>query len=190
MIGIYLALIDEPSDKEKFNEIYYRYKDMMFCKAMTILHNASLSEEAVQESFLKIAKNISKISETDCSKTAAFIVIIIRNTAINMLKSEHMGETISIDEVDEIADISDISNDMLSMLISREGYEILVSALKSLDKKYCDVLMLKLVYEYSIEDISAMLKIPKRTIESRIYRGRKQLIKLLEDTSNDASENK
>lgn len=81
MLGFYLALIDDPSDKEKFAEIYAHYKNMMHQKAMPILHNTALAEEAVQESFLKIAKNISKISSPVCSKTASFIVIIVRNTS-------------------------------------------------------------------------------------------------------------
>ena len=187
MIGMYLALIDEPTDKEKFNEIYYRYKDMMFYKAMSILHNPSIAEEAVQESFLKIAINISKISAANCSKTAAFIVIIIRNTAINMLKSEHLGETVPIDEVDEIVDIS---TDLLTSLITREGYEKLITELKKLDKIYSDILMLKLVYGYNTDDISEMLKIPKRTVESRVYRGKKLLIKRLEVENDNENENK
>lgn len=39
MLSIYLALIDEPSDKEKFEQIYNAYKNMMFRIAMKILNN-------------------------------------------------------------------------------------------------------------------------------------------------------
>lgn len=97
MLGFYLSLIDEPDDKEKFAEIFRSYGNMMFSKAMSVLHNTALAEEAVQESFLKIAKNISKISDPNCSKTAAFIVIIVRNTALDMLKSEHINDTEPLD---------------------------------------------------------------------------------------------
>lgn len=77
MLEMCLALIDEPSDKEKFTKIYYAYNDMMFRTAMKVLNNKSLAEEAVQDSFIKIAKNISKFSEPVCSKSAGFIVIIV-----------------------------------------------------------------------------------------------------------------
>lgn len=66
MLSFYLTLIDEPSDKEKFTEIYEHYKGMMMQKAMSILHSSALAEEAVQESFVKIAKNIFKISSPIC----------------------------------------------------------------------------------------------------------------------------
>ena len=88
MLSFYLTLIDEPSDKEKFTEIYEHYKGIMMQKAMSILHSSALAEEAVQESLVKIAKNIFKISSPICSKTASFIVIIVRNTSYDILRTE------------------------------------------------------------------------------------------------------
>lgn len=176
MLGFYLSLIDEPDDKEKFAEIFRSYGNMMFSKAMSILHNAALAEEAVQESFLKIAKNISKISDPNCSKTAAFIVIIVRNTALDMLKSEHINDTEPLDEA-----IPDISSDTLSRIISNDGYNALLNAVNGLDSIYSDILMLKLVYGYDTLSISKLMKIPVKTADSRIYRGKKLLMTKLEE---------
>lgn len=176
MLGFYLSLIDEPDDKEKFAEIFRSYGNMMFSKAMSILHNAALAEEAVQESFLKIAKNISKISDPNCSKTAAFIVIIVRNTALDMLKSEHINDTEPLDEA-----IPDITSDTLSRIISNDGYNALLNAVNGLDSIYSDVLMLKLVYGYDTASISKLMNIPVKTADSRIYRGKKLLMTKLEE---------
>lgn len=176
MLGFYLSLIDEPDDKEKFAEIFKSYGNMMFSKAMSVLHNTALAEEAVQESFLKIAKNISKISEPNCSKTAAFIVIIVRNTALDMLKNEHINDTEPLDEA-----IPDISSDVLSRIISSDGYSALLNAVNGLDSIYSDVLMLKLVYGYDTASISKLMNIPVKTADSRIYRGKKLLMTKLEE---------
>lgn len=176
MLGFYLSLIDEPDDKEKFAEIFRSYGNMMFSKAMSILHNAALAEEAVQESFLKIAKNISKISDPNCRKTAAFIVIIVRNTALDMLKTEHINDREPLDEA-----IPDISSDTLSRIISNDGYNALLNAVNGLDSIYSDVLMLKLVYGYDTASISKLMNIPVKTADSRIYRGKKLLMTKLEE---------
>lgn len=176
MLGFYLSLIDEPDDKEKFAEIFRSYGNMMFSKAMSVLHNTALAEEAVQESFLKIAKNISKISEPNCSKTAAFIVIIVRNTALDMLKNEHINDTEPLDEA-----IPDISSDVMSRIISSDGYSALLNAVNGLDSIYSDVLMLKLVYGYDTASISKLMNIPVKTADSRIYRGKKLLMTKLEE---------
>ena len=176
MLGFYLSLIDEPDDKEKFAEIFRSYGNMMLSKAMSVLHNTALAEEAVQESFLKIAKNISKISDPNCSKTAAFIVIIVRNTALDMLKNEHINDTAELD-----GDIPDISSDVLSHIISSDGYSALLNAVGELDSIYSDILMLKLVYGYDTLSISKLMKIPVKTADSRIYRGKKLLMTKLEE---------
>lgn len=176
MLSICLSLIDEPSDKEKFLAIYESYKNMMFYKAMSVLHSSSLAEEAVQESLIKIAKNISKISSIDCSQTRSFIVIIVRNTSLNMIGSERIKETEGIDD-----DTPDVSMDVLSKVMSKQGYEHLITLVNELDDIYTDVLTLKLVMGYSNEEISSLLGVPRRTVDSRIYRGKKILQRKLED---------
>ena len=63
MLSACMALIDEPSDKEKFEEIYSSYKDMMYETAVSVIKDETEAEDIVQDSFLKIAKNISKFSK-------------------------------------------------------------------------------------------------------------------------------
>ncbi|MBR5089712.1 MAG: RNA polymerase sigma factor [Ruminiclostridium sp.] len=176
MLTFTLSLIDEPSDREKFNEIYRKYKNMMFYKAMSLLHDEVLAEEAVQESLIKIVKNISKISDVNCSKTKAFIVIIVRNTSLDIIRTEHIGETVPLG--DEI--IPDVSQDVLEKLVSREGYEKLMSAVSELDDIYRDILTLRYVYGYGNDELAKLLGLSRRTIESRVYRGKKMLIERLE----------
>lgn len=93
----YFTLIDEQSDRDKFKKIYFHYRDMMYRFAFSILNNQANVEDAVQESFFKLAKNISKISDPVCSKTSAFIVIIVRNTCYDILRKEK-GVKISYDD--------------------------------------------------------------------------------------------
>ncbi len=180
MLGFCLALIDEPNDKEKFVEIYNTYKEIMFRKALSILHNEAVAEEAVQESFLKIAKNISKVSAVKSSRTAAFVIIIVRNTALNCLKSEHINDTEII-----AYETVDVSRDTLKEVFSELGFNYLVNEITSLDPIYSDILSLKLIHQYSVSEICDILDIPVKTAESRLYRGKRILAKRLEDYYNE-----
>ena len=132
MLGFYLALIDNPSDKETFSEIYNHYRDMMHQKAMSILHNRALAEEAVQESFLKIAKNISKISSPVCSKTAAFIVIIVRNTSYDILRREKPDKNVLLDE--EIS-AENIEMPDINEVLSTVGINFILEVINKMDDK-------------------------------------------------------
>lgn len=181
MLGMYLALIDEPSDKEKFSKIYNEYKDMMFQKAYLLLNNSALAEEAVQESLLKIAKNIHKISEPVCSKTAAFIVIIVRNTCYDILKKEKNVDILSLDENIETLNISfpDVEQAIVGI-----GFNGIVKLICCMDKIYSDVMKLKYIYGYSSKEIAEILNITSKNAEMRLYRGKQILKSMLEEDGN------
>ncbi len=134
MLAICLALIDEPSDKELFMELYHNHKLLMKSAAFRALNNRCLVEDAVQEALLTIASKIERFHGLSADQQAALITIITRNTAIN-----------------------------------------------SLDNIYSDVLMLKYVYGYDCRTISEMFHVSTRTIESRIYRGKKLLAKVVSE---------
>ena len=51
---IYLAMIDSPEGRHKFEFIYNRYKNLMFYTASKILGDTRDSEDTVHDAFLKI----------------------------------------------------------------------------------------------------------------------------------------
>ena len=176
MLSIYLALIDEPSDREKFERIYHTYRKLMLSTAMSVLHNAALAEESVQESFLKIAKNISAFSSEGCNKTAGLIVIIVRNTSIAILRKERREASLSYDD-NILADISapDVAN------ILSGGISDVLDIISSLDSPFCDVLTLKYVYGYRNSEIAKLLGITEQNAAVRIYRAKNALKTKLEE---------
>ena len=61
MLQLYLALIDEEWDLIRFEEAYYEYKGLLHYIAKKILQDEHRAEDAVQEAFLRIAKNFHKV---------------------------------------------------------------------------------------------------------------------------------
>ena len=179
MVGFYLALIDEQSDKEKFMEIYNTYNIMMFKVAMSVLHNEALANETVQDCLLKIAVNITNFPAVKTKKAKAFVVIMVRNKALDNLELEHTDKIETIDE----SEIN--SNDILNEILSDMGYKHIVQEILRLDIIYRDILALRLIYDYSIDEICSWLDISESTAKSRIYRGRKILKERLEGIYNE-----
>lgn len=181
MLGICLTLIDEPSDKEKFEHLYYTYKEMMSKLAMSIMHNEDLVKETVQDCFLQIAEMIAEIPVVESRRTKALIVIMVKNKARDNLEAEHYDKVERLDNSDCISD--KIVNEIMTDL----GYRKLIQELKGLDSTYRDILLLKIVYEFSANEISELLHIPPRTVDTRIYRGRKILKEKLEGYFDECS---
>lgn len=177
MLSLYLALISEPSDKEKFDKLYNSYRDKMYATAMSVLHNPSLAEEAVSESFFKIAKKFALFSEISGRKTQSLIVIIVRNTAIDILRKERPEKSESLGDIAEYSD-SVAFPDVRAVL--EGGTSELLEAIDSLDSIYSDALKLKYIFGYGSADIGGLLGISEKGAATRIYRAKIMLKEKLE----------
>lgn len=66
---IYLAIIDSPEGKLKFEVIYERYKGLMFYTANSVLGDTRDSEDIVHDAFLKIIEIIDEIDDPKSPQT-------------------------------------------------------------------------------------------------------------------------
>ena len=84
MLGVCFTLIDDENDKDKFEELYLKYRQRAYAIAYSILRNSHDAEDAVGQAFLSVANNFKKVSLFSRQEFEAYIVIIIRNTSINI----------------------------------------------------------------------------------------------------------
>ena len=90
------------SENERAREmeaLYREYRSPMLRIAMSILHDQGLAEDAVQQAFLKIFQNFEKIQLQDCNKTKSFIVILIKNTAIDLYRKRGRERVVSFEDL-------------------------------------------------------------------------------------------
>ena len=147
--------------------------------AYNILHNKYDAEDAVQQTLIKLSSCIEKIDDPECKKTRNFIGIICRNIAINIYnKSKKCAD------IDEYENIPDDKTDLSLIIISRENITKVENFIYSLDKKYQDVLFLKLQYGYSIGKIADILDISYTVAQKRLERGRNKLKEFLKKEMN------
>lgn len=180
MLVMYMALIDEETDKEKFERLYNTYREMMKKIAMSILHNRDLVDETVQDCFLKLAEMIKEVPDIPSKSAKAMIITIVKNKARNNLKAEHYDREEKLEE-------SEIPDRVINDILSNIGYEELVKMIDNLEPPYRDVLVLRILDEFSVGEVAKMLGLPYRTVETRLLRGRKILQEKLEGIYNECS---
>ena len=171
---IYLKMLDTPEERTKFETLYYTHRRTMLHIAMQILKDHQLAEDAVQEAFLRLAKNFSKIEQVDCPRTRVFTVIIVRNIALTML-AERKKETV-LESPDVVTPPEYALEDHV---LERIAYEEVLRAIRELPVIYRDILYLQCVEEYKLTEISKLLGIETETVKKRAQRGRKKLLEQL-----------
>jgi RNA polymerase sigma-70 factor (ECF subfamily) len=170
-----LFLFAAVEDRDKFELIFNKYKNLMLYKAYDILKDYALAEDAASEAFLRIFKNLHKIEDPASPQTAAFVVTIVRNTALTMLSREKGNPADEIPE--EHSDGFDLEGDALSRLASDQIYRLV----DVLGEELKGVFLLKYAYDLSHKEIGKTLGITENNVTVRLHRAKKKLQVLLRE---------
>ena len=168
-------------ERDKFEYIFNTYRKLMLHKAYGILNDYSLAEDAASEAFIRIYKNIHKIDDPSSNKTIAFIVTIVKNVSLTMLKKEKEH---AVQEYDyEQQDSFDLEEHTLSQL----GSDYIYQKLNELGEEMKSVFLLKYAYDLSHKEIGRLLDISENNVTVRLHRAKKKLAELLREGGyNDA----
>lgn len=203
-------MVDTPQDKRLFEELYREYKQYMFKVASFILEDENLAEDAVNEAFLRIAKNFEKFKanlpdihygesiadctiekinlcrkeQITCPKTRAYVVVIIRRVALNMREKQKRGHEVLMDDPSMIASVNNMHGAEPS---AAEEYEnkvqrqAVLDAVSELSDTVRETLYLNIVQQLSPEEIAYITEVKVDTVYKRLQRGKDTLAAKLKD---------
>ena len=172
MLPLYLSMIDTDEDRAKFAALYERYSRLMFYIARQILDDEQLSEDAVQEALLRIARNMHKVGEVSCPQTRNFSVIITRNAALTMKKQ-------SCQAAEEELDVLDRARGNIDELFEQVSKKQLTECILKLPYIYRDALYLSHLYGYSLGETASLLGTSLENVKKRVQRARSMLRNML-----------
>ncbi len=135
----------------------------------------------MQEAFLRLVRNFSKIGHVNCPRMRLFTVIIVRNISLTMLAERKKENVLERPEA-----VIPIEYDLEEDVLERITYEEVLSAIRELPVIYRDILHLQCMEEYKLTEISKLLGIEAETVKKRAQRGRKKLLEqLTKEHEND-----
>lgn len=184
MLPIYLAMIDDQEDKNKFERLYKAYYKLLFYVANKILKDEHLSEDAVHNTFLKVLENLDKIDEVNCHKTRSLLVVITKNHSINLYNRQKNHPIIPLDE-------NVYAGNEAAVHLDTDTADELTDAILKLPDMYRSVLTLKYVQGFSNKEIANMLEISEANVRKRLERARKMIIEIIQgedSTHGDTSD--
>lgn len=167
---IFLSMLESDRERRVFSELYNQYGNAMLRVAQRYFpEDPQDAEDAVQNAWLKVVKNILKIQEIPCKKRGAYLVIIVRNEAITILRKRRRGLPFEDALAGEAAGLGDDSEKPVIELI------------RAMPDTYRAVLEMRFVEERSTKEIAAALHLTESAVNTRIHRGRAILIEKLRE---------
>lgn len=135
------------------------------------------AEDVVQETMVKGILNISRLR--DSRKIKAWFKAIARNECFKLIgkKSRYYNFLTSYQP-----------DHSLPSGIENERYNQILNRIYKMESKYKDIVQMKYFQNFSVEDISRILKIPEGTVKSRLFKAR-EILKIRETEVKEKIQN-
>ena len=160
------VLIDliRQKDEKGFSLLYDNYSHALFGVICRIVTDTNTAEDILQESFVKIWRNIDQYEE--CKGTFfTWMLNITRNNSIDYLRSkQHSQKQRNKPETDLN---KSVNGTVVAANIDHIGLRNTVS---KLDAPYCDVINLLYFGGYTQEEVAQTMDIPLGTVKTRARR--------------------
>lgn len=159
------------SKSQDFDYVYDKYAKMLFRIAYLYTGNREESEDVLQEVFIKFLYSSPEFSSCDYEK--AWLIRTTNNCCKDYLKSSRRRNVPLNDEIEWEKSCDDDKRIDLEQKIIALG------------SKYKAVIFLYYYEDYTIDEISGILKLSKSAVKMRLKRGREMLEKELEGYDYD-----
>ncbi len=137
--------------RERFVILYEKYSRLMMKVALNILRDRFLAEDAVQDAFVHIARNMEKIGYVESLETKNYLVVAVKNASIDIYRkrSVRMKREIFVDELGE-------ADEPVSYMETDADNSVL-EVLTNLPVMYRNVFLLKYSSRLENKEIARML---------------------------------
>lgn len=162
----YLSALELRQQDTAFEEIYLRYRNLMYHVAYGILQNPQDAEDAVHNAFIKIAENLEKLSEAECPKTKSFCVTVVENKAIDLYRRKHRFSFLPLEELPPDA------------AAVYSGPNRVAQCIGKLPRKYRQVLVLRYLHGYSSNETAQILDLTEANVNKIQQRAKQKLQQL------------
>ncbi len=167
-------------DERAWAEIVNRYWGLAFRVAYRILRHKEEAEDAAQDAFVQVYLALRNFRYQSQFRTWFYRIVV--NCALARLPPSPVE---LLDESQQVELVEGAHEDPESIVLARERAQLLDWAIQQLPPEWRTVFVLRELEGLSYAEIAEVLGIPIGTVESRLFRARQHLRKLLKPLLGD-----
>ena len=163
------------NDYDKFVRLYEDFHKPLLNYAYSILHDQRLAEEVTQDAFIRIMRNLDKLSENERSKTFHYMVKVVKHVAFSTYKKEKPATNQDLWDRDS-DDFEDKSETVWSAYQAKELYQKIRNyVVNNMDEMDRTILTLRSSRGMSYKEIAEVVGLSESNVSVRLTRLRKKM---------------
>jgi len=164
-------------ETRQYAQLVARHQDAVYSMAVRFVRSSGDAEDIAQEAFLRAYRGLADFKGE--SRFSTWLYRITWNLCADWMRAHRKPGRAHL-PMDDAREVADGRVDLESDLVRTEERRAVRKALDRLDDKYRAVVSLLYFQKLSYEEIAAVLNVPMKTVETRLYRARKLLREALQ----------
>lgn len=167
----------QKDQRSLMEQIYALYEQKLYAAAFSILGQVQQAEDAVQDTFVKLAKYLPQITGAEEEDTRRLVFRILRSTAIdqyrkNYRESQRLTAEESLEQENTIVEFP---------MKSVEDRELLERIFRQIPREALEVIRLRCYYGFSGRETAQILDISEDAVAKRLERAKRLVESRLEE---------
>lgn len=175
-----LARLAQQGNEDAFAELVHRYERQIFSMAYRLAGDYDEAADLAQEAFLRIYRMLDRYDPQ--KKFFSWMYRVAQNSCLNAL-NKRPSNVIPVERAEEYMAPADspasYGAEPEQNYLNQELRQNIDQAIAELPENYRDVIYLRYIEDLSYQQIAEATGLPVSTIETRLFRGKKQLQKNL-----------
>ncbi|MCT4542702.1 MAG: RNA polymerase sigma factor [Vallitalea sp.] len=160
-------------DQIAFRQLVTEYQSYFLTMAYKFTNNYSDAEDLSQEIFIKVYNSLPRFKGH--SKLSTWLYKIAMNTCLDWKRKTKINLHSIIHVLDKSVEDMRNKHTTEEIIVYKENQQIIHKAVFGLKDKYKSIVILYHFNQLSYKEISYIMDIPIKTVETRLYRARKQI---------------
>lgn len=166
------------SNTKVFSQLVDLYKNRIFSMAYKYTNDYNEAQDLAQEVFIKVYKQIHGFKGN--SKLSTWIFRISVNTCLDWKRKNSRVKLTSFEAIDPLHNCiytNNVNDNEIpeDKVINIENHKEIHKMIHNMPDIYKNVIIMYHFNDMSYEQISEALNVPKKTVETRLYRARRAL---------------
>lgn len=176
----------KPDNQKVVEELYLKYKRLMFATAGKFTANIEDQEDIVQNALERLVKMFSGNAASKCCISAGYIVSMVRSAAIDFLRKQSQETQHYFNaEDDQLAEMAKTTETLEDLLLPSDSADRLWAIWPKLSREDQIILEGRYILNRTDQELANILKCKPSSIRMKLTRARRRAVKLLSERESN-----